>query len=133
MTAATGSDQRGSAEDLADTRAVAKTPAILRWLGSSGSWVLLLDIALIIVFTILSPKHVFWSLQNLEAMLLAGTVTLLLALGIAMLLGAGAIDLSVAANLVLSSVVAALTIKTLAEPIGVVPSPRGCCSGSSTA
>lgn len=106
-------------DDAAETRAVPKAHPIVRWLGGSGSWVLLLDVALVILFSVISPGHVFWSLQNLESMLLAGTVTLLLALGIAMLLGAGAIDLSVAANLVLSSVVGALTIRALL-PQGVV-------------
>ncbi|RZT66466.1 monosaccharide ABC transporter membrane protein (CUT2 family) [Microcella alkaliphila] len=105
-------------DDAADTRAVTQAHPIVRWLGSSGAWVLLLDIALIALFSIISPGNVFWSLQNLESMLLSGTVTLLLALGIAMLLGAGGIDLSVGANLVFSSVVAALTIQALA-PNGV--------------
>lgn len=106
------------ADDAADTRAVPQAHAMVRWLGASGSWVLLLDLALIALFSIISPGNVFWSLQNLQSMLLSGTVTLLLALGIAMLLGAGAIDLSVGANLVLSSVVAALTIKAV-EPQGI--------------
>ncbi|MBN9188016.1 ABC transporter permease [Microbacterium sp.] len=105
-------------DDAADTRAVRQAHPLVRWLGASGTWVLLLDIALIALFSIISPGNVFWSLQNLESMLLAGTVTVLLALGIALLLGAGAIDLSVGSNLVFSSVVAALTIQALA-PYGV--------------
>ncbi|GAA1957917.1 ABC transporter permease [Microbacterium deminutum] len=119
MTTTLPASSAPSGEDSNDTRAVAPAHAIARWLGSSGSWVLLLDIALIVFFSIVSPGHVFWSWANLESMLLSGTVTLLLALGIAMLLGAGAIDISVGANLVLASVAAALTIRTLA-PYGVV-------------
>ncbi|WP_417374487.1 ABC transporter permease [Glutamicibacter protophormiae] len=106
-------------EDADETRAVAQARPIVRWLRASGTWVLLLDIALIALFSIISPGNVFWSLQNLESMLLTGTVTVLLALGIAMLLGAGGIDISVASNLVFSSVIAALTIQAL-KPHGVL-------------
>jgi ribose transport system permease protein len=49
-------------------------------------------------------------------MLLSGTQGLLLALGVAILIGAGVFDLSVGANLVLSSVVAAQVIKAVAGP-----------------
>lgn len=91
-------------DDAADTRAVAKAPLIVRWLGSGGTWVLLLDVALVIAFTVISSRHVFWSLQDFQALMLDGTETLLLALGIAMFLGAGAIDISVGSNLVLSAV-----------------------------
>jgi ribose transport system permease protein len=97
----------GALDDAADTRAVAKAPAVTRWLASGGTWVLLLDIALVVVFTAVSANRVFWSLQDFRALMLDGTETLLLALGIAMFLGAGAIDISVGANLVLSSVLGA--------------------------
>jgi ribose transport system permease protein len=107
MTAGTDDRDPDLLDDAADTRAVPKAPAVTRWLASGGTWVLLLDVALVIIFTILSTNHVFWSLQDLKALMLDGTETLLLALGIAMLLGAGAIDISVGANLVLSSVVGA--------------------------
>jgi ribose transport system permease protein len=94
-------------DDAADTRAVPKASLVTRWLASGGTWVLLLDVALVIVFTALSSNHVFWSLQDFQALMLDGTETLLLALGIAMFLGAGAIDISVGSNLVLSSVLGA--------------------------
>jgi len=88
-----------------DDRAVPRASVISRWLAQSGTWVLLLDIALVVVFTFLSPGHVFWSIQNFKALMLDGTETLLLALGVGVFLGAGAVDLSVGANLVLSSVI----------------------------
>lgn len=97
-------------DDAADTRAVAKASLIARWLASGGSWVLLLDVVLVIIFTMLSASHVFWSLQDFQALTLDATETLLLALGIAMFLGAGAIDISVGSNLVLSSVLGAEVI-----------------------
>lgn len=97
-------------DDAADTRAVPRAPLIVRWLTSAGTWVLLLDAAMVVVFTVLSSHHVFWSLQDFQALMLDGTETLLLALGIAMFLGAGAIDISVGSNLVLSSVLGAEVI-----------------------
>jgi ribose transport system permease protein len=101
-------------DDAAETRAVAKAPAVVRWLGSGGTWIFLLDVALIICFTALSQNQVFWSLQDFQALMLDGTETLLLALGIAMFLGAGAIDISVGSNLVLSSVFGAKVITGIA-------------------
>jgi ribose transport system permease protein len=108
----TTADERepGTLDDAADTRAVARASLVTRWLASGGTWVLLLDVALVIIFTVLSAGHVFWSLQDFQALMLNGTETLLLALGIAMFLGAGAIDISVGANLVLSSVLGAEVI-----------------------
>ncbi|WP_417563896.1 ABC transporter permease [Microbacterium sp.] len=106
-------------EDAADTRAVPRAAPLVRWLSGSGTWVLILDIALIALFSLISPGHVFWSLQNLQSMLLTGTVIVLLSLGIAMLLGAGGIDISVASNLVFSSVVAALVIQGM-KPYGIL-------------
>jgi ribose transport system permease protein len=53
---------------------------------------------------------VFLSTLNLKSLLLSGTQGLLLALGLAMLLGAGKFDLSLGANLVLSSVLGALAM-----------------------
>jgi ribose transport system permease protein len=96
-----------SPDDEADIRAVAQPRLILRWLAAGGTWILLLDVAVVIFFTVASTNHVFWSLQDFQALMLDGTETLLLALGIAMFLGAGAIDISVGSNLVLSSVLGA--------------------------
>jgi ribose transport system permease protein len=108
---APGTGERGpEPDDAEDPRTVAKASFAARWLASGGTWVLLLDIALVIVFTVVSGNHVFWSLQDFQALMLDGTETLLLALGIAMFLGAGAIDISVGSNLVLSSVVGAEVI-----------------------
>jgi ribose transport system permease protein len=107
VTAAADERDPATLDDDDDPRAVAKASLVTRWLASGGTWVLLLDVVLVIVFTALSSNHVFWSLQDFQALMLDGTETLLLALGIAMFLGAGAIDISVGANLVLSSVLGA--------------------------
>jgi ribose transport system permease protein len=107
-----------TSDDADDERAVPRAPLILRWLASGGTWVLLLDAAMVIIFTVLSTHHVFWSLQDFQALMLDGTETLLLALGIAMFLGAGGIDISVASNLVLSSVLGAEVIVHFAGTAG---------------
>lgn len=94
-------------DDADDIRAIAQPPVVVRWLAAGGTWILLLDVVVVIFFTALSANHVFWSLQDFQALMLDGTETLLLALGIAMFLGAGAIDISVGSNLALSSVLGA--------------------------
>jgi ribose transport system permease protein len=107
---------------LDDRRAVAPKPWIVRWVASGGNWVLLLDILLVALFTALSTNHVFFSVLNLQSVALGGTEALLLALGLAMLMGAGFFDLSLGANLVLSSVVGAKIVKHVA---GDVPDATG--------
>ena len=94
----------------ADDRGRPSAPFWLTWLKTRGAWILLLDLALVAVFTALSPGHVFWSVANAQALLLGMSETLLLALGLAMMLGAGIFDLSLGANLVFSSVVGALAM-----------------------
>lgn len=101
----------GSTTPTFDDRARRPAHPIVAWLRSRAAWVLMLNLALVAVFTALSPDHVFWSEANARALLLAMSQTLLLALGLAMMLGAGIFDLSLGANLVLSSVVGALVMR----------------------
>lgn len=103
-----------SSDTEADVRAVGERSSWHRLLLTGGAWVLLLDLALIGVFTIFSPYHVFFSIQNLQNQLLNGSEGLLLALAMAMLLGAGLFDLSVGANLVLSSVIGSIVLLNVA-------------------
>lgn len=102
------------AEDIDETRAVARNSLLARWLAQSGTWVLLLDIVLVIAFTLISTDQVFWSVANFKSLMLNGTETLLLALGLGLFLAGGAVDLSVGANLVLSSVIGAEVLRQLA-------------------
>lgn len=71
-------------------------------------------VALILVFGVLSPENRFFSSSNLLSIGSNSTTLLLLAVGLTFVLGAGHIDLSVAMNLVLSSVVAAKVTVALA-------------------
>jgi ribose transport system permease protein len=97
-----------------DLRAVKPKNLLQRTFSETGSWILVLDVVLVFAFGFGSRNFVFWSPQNVQALMINGTEALLLALGLAMLLGAGAFDLSIGSNLVLSSVLAGETIKAIA-------------------
>ncbi|QIG49340.1 ABC transporter permease [Nordella sp. HKS 07] len=73
----------------------------------------LIVIALIILFGVLSPNGAFFRVSNLTTIVLNASVTMLLAVGVTMVLAAGELDLSIGANVVLSSVVAAKTLVAL--------------------
>jgi ribose transport system permease protein len=106
-----------AAEPPADDRALAPASRLAVWLKTRAAWILLLDIALVVVFTITSPHHVYATTANAKNVLLALTEALLLALGLTMMLGAGIFDLSLGANLVLSSVLGA-KVMLLVSPGG---------------
>lgn len=74
----------------------------------------LVDIALIVLFSLLSPNHVFFTVNNFSNMALDGSQAVLLAVGTAMLLGSGEIDVSLGANVVLSSIFGARATVALA-------------------
>src|SRR5215213_1306812 len=93
-----------------DDRALQPTSWATRLLRSRATWVLGLDALLVVFFTVISDDHVFGSAANAQSLLLGATQALLLALGLALMLGAGIFDLSLGANLVLSSVVGALVM-----------------------
>jgi ribose transport system permease protein len=91
---------------------------------SSAFTILVIDIVLVIVFTALSPGNRFGSLANFESLMHYSMVALLLALGMTMVVAAEMIDLSLGANLILSSVFGTLTL----EAMGAT-SPDGTATG----
>lgn len=105
----------GTAADGVDTRAVAAKPLWVSTLKTRAAAIFALDAALFIVFTA-SSDGLFASTANIQSLLLSGTEALLLAVGLALLLGAGIFDLSLGANLVLSSVVGAKLMNAVAQP-----------------
>jgi len=110
-----------AAQQPVDDRALVPVSRLAAWLKTRAAWILLLDIALVILFTLVTPHHVFATTANVKNVLLALTEALLLALGLTMMLGAGIFDLSLGANLVLSSVVGAkvmLLFQTAGGSIG---------------
>lgn len=101
-----------------DDRGRAPASPVVTWLKSRGAWILILDLALIAFFSLISRGNVFWSVANAQSLLLSVSQILLLALGLAMMLGAGIFDLSLGANLVLSSVVGALVMRSFQQTAG---------------
>jgi ribose transport system permease protein len=114
---------------VVDDRARAPRNKVLSWLSTNAAWVLGLDALIVIAFTIASPGHVFWSAGNFQALALGGTQALILAMALTMMLGAGQFDLSIGANLVLCSVVAARVIQAMAG----APDAQGNFSSSTSA
>jgi ribose transport system permease protein len=76
-------------------------------------WMALVVIAMIVFFGLTSPNRVFLRYDNLVSLSLDATVGLVLAFGMTFLLGAGQLDLSIGANLILSSVLGAKTLTAL--------------------
>jgi len=102
-----------SAEAAPDEQAVPQKSALRRLTSTTAFYIFLVDIALVIGFTFLSQNQVFWSLQNFESLLGNGAEALLLATAVTMMLAAGIFDLSLGANLILSSVVGAIVLSHL--------------------
>jgi ribose transport system permease protein len=99
---------------------------LLRRLSSTAFLVTLVDVVLVLVFTALSPGHVFFSIGNFQNLALSASEILLLALAEVYLLGAGELDISLGAVLILSSVVAAKVMLAVAGQLsqaGSYPHP----------
>lgn len=110
--------------DDEDLRKVAPKPFWRRAFSSTGAWVFLIDVVLVLLFTALSRDNAFLSLSNVQSILLGGTEALLLALGLTLMMGSGIIDFSLGANLVLSSITAALAVQAITgeyNPAGEYP------------
>lgn len=93
--------------------------SLLRRLGSSrATWIFGLDLVLVLIFAAVVGPAIFLSAANAQSLALSGSQALILAIGLAMMLGGGAFDLSLGANLVLSSVVGAHVIRaSLGTPL----------------
>src|SRR5215469_9756893 len=81
-----------------------------RLVQTTAFWMFVSLLLLVAVFGLLSPRHVFFNVSNLFTIALNAAELMLIAVGMAYLLGAGQLDLSVGSNLTLSSVLAAKTI-----------------------
>jgi ribose transport system permease protein len=84
------------------------------WMRSTPAYISVALLALVIAFAIAGPEGRFLSEPNLQAIGRNSAGLLLLAVGLTFVLGAGHIDLSVGANLVLSSVCSATVAVRLA-------------------
>jgi ribose transport system permease protein len=102
-----------SATETPDERAIPRKNALQRLMTTTAFYIFIVDIILVIGFTFLSQNQVFWSLQNFQSLLGNGAEALLLAIGVTMMMAAGMFDLSLGANLILSSVVGAIVLSHL--------------------
>lgn len=73
---------------------------------STAFWVFVVDVVLVLIFGFLSRDFAFFSPGNFQNIAISVSQVLLIAGGAAFILGAGQLDVSFGANLVLSSVVA---------------------------
>ena len=81
---------------------------------STAFWIFLIIIAMVTIFGILTPHNVFFRLETLFTIGLNASQMMILAVGVSYLLSAGEIDLSIGTNLILSSTLAAKTLKAVA-------------------
>jgi len=104
----------GTLQTHKPTAGADKAPGMLtRVTRSTTSYVAVAVIVLIVAFTV-ATQGTFLSVTNLQSIGRNSAGLILLAVGLAFVLGAGHIDLSIGATLVLSSVVSAQTIVALA-------------------
>ncbi|GAA1572346.1 ABC transporter permease [Leucobacter aridicollis] len=87
--------------------------AARRLLTSTAFLIAVVVVALILLFGLLSPNGVFLGPANFRNLALDSAQLILLAVGMTFLVGAGELDLSIGANVILSSVVAAKVITWL--------------------
>lgn len=112
MTTATASATTAPPPGTAQRSTLQKT------LGNNTFWIFLIDALLIVLFTAMSINQTFISPANLKNLMLDSAEGLLLGVAIAFLLGSGEFDISLGANLILSSVVAGL-FANAAAPLGL--------------
>ena len=107
--------------------ATGRAPTRRRRAVTIAVWVLALDAALVLAFGLLSTDQVFLSGASFQNIASAAAMPVVLAVGFALLLGAGEFDLSLGANLVLSSVVGAKLMTALGGgPWGVATGVAAC-------
>jgi ribose transport system permease protein len=119
MTSPTSSEPRAPLDGRRGSEAApeAASPAwrdraLHRVLQGSTTWVLLVLIAMVVVFSILSPGA-FMSRQNFTNIALDSSILLVLAVGATFVIVSGGVDLSVGSVLVCSSVVGAKVMQAI--------------------
>ena len=82
--------------------------------GSSAFWIGVVVVGLVIVFGLITPNNAFIGSRNLFNIGLNASQIMLIAVGMTFLIGAGHLDLSVGYNVILSSVLGAKVMVTVA-------------------
>jgi ribose transport system permease protein len=86
---------------------------IVSRLTTPAAVIALVDLAVVIFFGIVTPDHAFFTAGNFTNVALSGAEGLILGVAAAFLLGAGEFDLSLGANVILSSILGALVMRQL--------------------
>lgn len=105
-----GTDSDQGTEGVAHRTSRGGRSRIPRFATTTAFYITLVVVAIVIIFGILSPGNRFLTLSNFQALGMNSAGLMLLAIGLTYVIATGNIDLSVGANLVLSSVVAAKVI-----------------------
>jgi ribose transport system permease protein len=84
------------------------------WQRRAAVWVAVADLIAVVFFGVISPGHVFFHGSNFSDIALDASEIVLMSGGLALVLAAGEIDISIGSNLVLSSVVGAKVMVALA-------------------
>jgi ribose transport system permease protein len=92
----------------------------LRGRTTTAFWMTVVLVALIALFSLVTPGHSFFQVSNFQAMGRDAAIGILLAVGMTYVLGAGHLDLSIGANLVLSSVLGAQAMAAFATSTNFV-------------
>ena len=109
---ATSSSVAAATTDLDDR--IRHASRLQRILELPALWIAVVDIGLILLFGMISPGHVFFNISNFTNMALDSAEVVLLAVGMSFLLGAGELDISIGANIILASVVGGKIMVALA-------------------
>ena len=88
-------------------------PSMQRRIPTAGVAIAVVDVLAVLTFTFLSPDHVFFEVATFTNVALSAAQIVLLGIGAAFLLGAGEFDLSLGANVMLSSVVGAKVMQAM--------------------
>lgn len=99
----------------------------LRWPHRTVFWIACIDVLLVLGFGLLSTDHTYLTLANFQNVALDAAQIVLLAMGSSLLLGAGMFDISLGANLILSSVIGGKVIAAVSGSIsdaGIGPWPH---------
>jgi ribose transport system permease protein len=83
--------------------------------GRTVFWVFVVEVVLVVVFGLLSENHVFWTKQSFQNMAIDGSSIVMLSAAVSLLLGAGEFDISMGANVILSSVVGGKIMTTISS------------------
>ncbi|HTT92107.1 MAG TPA: ABC transporter permease [Acidimicrobiales bacterium] len=104
---------------------LAPSNLVRRVSGETATWIFALDILLVTFLSIFTANHDFWSIASFQNIASDSAEGIVLAVGMALLLGSGEFDISLGANLLLASVLGGMVAAAVAGPNGSDLWPAG--------